>query len=44
VKAPWPWKLLLPLIERLARKDLAAEFQTLKRLLENGGATAERPT
>jgi len=44
MKAPWPWKLLLPLIERLARKDLAAEFQTLKRLLENGAATAGRPT
>jgi uncharacterized protein YndB with AHSA1/START domain len=36
MKAAGFWRLLLPLIDSSARKDLSAEFANLKRVLETG--------
>jgi uncharacterized protein YndB with AHSA1/START domain len=36
MKAAGLWRLLLPLIDSAARKDLSAEFANLKRILETG--------
>jgi hypothetical protein len=36
MKATGLWRLLLPLIDSTARKDLPAEFTDLKKVLEAG--------
>jgi len=36
MRAPGLMRLLLPFIDRVARKDLASEFEALKRVLEPG--------
>jgi uncharacterized protein YndB with AHSA1/START domain len=38
MKAAGLWRLLLPLIDSTARKDLLAEFTNLKRVLESGSS------
>lgn len=37
--APGLWRLLLPLIDRLARQDLQAEFANLRKVLESNSPT-----
>lgn len=34
------WRILLPLIDRSARKDLQAEFANLKRMIESSSSTS----
>ena len=38
MKATGLWRLILPLIDSTARKDLPTEFANLKKILESGGS------